>query len=125
MGNSIQLSPIFAELSMKYGGKYLKFGKIDVGKHAGIANKYNISIKPTTKQLPTLLLIRNGKEIARMPDFVDARYKDKVKKVPLSFRNIEQTINLKEMMKKPPKMVKASRKKNKSKSGSAEFNISK
>merc|ERR1712130_1088895 len=73
--NCIQLSPIFANLSLKYGNKYLKFAKIDVGKHAGIAHKYDISIKPNTKQLPTLLLISNGKEIARMPDYIDQQYK--------------------------------------------------
>ena len=119
--NCLHLSPVFAHLSLKYAGKYLKFGKIDVGKHAGIANKYKISIRPSTKQLPTLLLIQNGKEIARMPDFVDYKYKNKVKKVPLSFKNIEETLKLAEMTKKP----KAVKNKKKKQQKAAEFNISK
>ena len=115
--NCISLSPIFAELSLKFGNKYLKFGKIDVGKHAGIANKYDISIKPTTKQLPTLLLIENGKEISRLPEWKDPQYKSKgVKKVPLSVKSIEHHFNLKEMMNKP-KMDKSDKKEKKKQIG--------
>eukprot|EP01084_Bolivina_argentea_P066738 121678_1 len=109
--NCLQFSPIFAQLSLQYGNKYLKFGKIDVGKHAGIANKYKISIKPSTKQLPTLLLMADGKEIARMPDFKDKEYKSRgVKKVPMSFKVIETTFNLPAMNQKPKKQKGKSKK---------------
>lgn len=111
--NSIQLSPVFAQLSMKYGnGKYLKFGKIDVGKHRGIANKYDISIKPNTKQLPTVLLITEGKVSARMPDYIDPQYKGKgVKKVPISVKSVEERMKLSEIINPPKEEKKKSRKK--------------
>jgi len=112
--NCIQFSPIFAELSLKYGNKHLKFGKIDIGKHPGIANKYSISIKPNTKQLPTLLLLSNGKEVERMPTWKDPKYpKQGVKKVPLSMKNIEATLNLAQMNQKPKTEKKDKKSKNK------------
>ena len=117
--NCLQFSPIFAELSLLFGNKYLKFGKIDIGKHVGIANKYKISIKPNTKQLPTLLLIQNGEEIARLPTWIDPQYKGKgVKRVPLSVKSIQHHFNLNEMRNKPKgNKNKISEKKEKKKSG--------
>merc|ERR1712032_690310 len=92
-----------------------KFAKIDVGRHRGIANKYKISIKPSTKQLPTLILFADGEEVRRMPDFIDPLYKGKgVKKVPLSLKAIEETLEL-EKYSAPPKVEKEKKEKKKRK----------
>lgn len=44
-----------------------KFGKIDVGRHPDAAAKYQINDASTSKQLPTLILFQNGKEVERRP----------------------------------------------------------
>ena len=90
-----QFTPTFCDLSIKFASKNLKFGKLDVSSLPGYAKKYNVSIKSTTKQLPTLLLIQNGKEILRMPDFID-NAKTKVKKLPLKYDMIVEYFKLKQ-----------------------------
>ena len=90
-----QFTPIFCDLSLNFASKNLKFGKLDVSICPGYAKKYNVSIKSTTKQLPTLLLIKNGQEILRMPDFIDTE-KTKVKKLPLKYDTIVEFFKLKE-----------------------------
>ena len=90
-----QFTPTFCDLSMNFASKNLKFGKLDVSSCPGYAKKYNVSIKSTTKQLPTLLLIQNGKEILRMPDFID-NAKTKVKKLPLKYDMIVEYFKLKQ-----------------------------
>ena len=44
-----------------------KFGKVDVGRYPDAAAKYHISDASTTKQLPTLILFKEGKEVDRRP----------------------------------------------------------
>ena len=45
----------------------LKFGKVDIGRYPDAAVKYHISDASTSKQLPTLILFKEGKEIERRP----------------------------------------------------------
>lgn len=52
----------------------LKFGKIDVGRYPDAAAKYHVSDASTSKQLPTLILFKNGKEVERRP-YADHRGK--------------------------------------------------
>jgi len=62
-----QVAPVFASLSNKYALPNFKFAKMDVGRYAKEAERYNISTSPISKQLPTLVLFQNGKEISRRP----------------------------------------------------------
>ncbi|KAK9765546.1 Thioredoxin- transmembrane protein 2 [Basidiobolus ranarum] len=57
----------YAKLSLAYGSDTLKFGKIDVEKYPEVAATYDVSTSSTTLELPTVVLIRNGKEYARLP----------------------------------------------------------
>lgn len=57
----------FAEISAKYSLDNLKFGKIDLTRNPETAEKYKINTSALSKQLPTLILFRNGKEDMRRP----------------------------------------------------------
>lgn len=61
-----KLAEPFAEVSLRLNHKYLKFGKIDLGRYP-IAQKYNIDDSVTSRQLPTLILFQMGKEVKRRP----------------------------------------------------------
>lgn len=52
----------------------LKFGKIDIGRYPEAARKFGISDASTSKQLPTLVLFKNGEEKLRRP-MVDGKGK--------------------------------------------------
>lgn len=60
-------APIFAQLSAQYVLENLKFGKIDVGRYPDAAKKYNINDSSMSRQLPTVILFKNGKEVTRRP----------------------------------------------------------
>ncbi|MCP9258091.1 hypothetical protein DINM_002614 [Dirofilaria immitis] len=45
----------------------LRFAKLDVGKWSQEANRFRINVHPTSKQLPTISLFKEGKEIQRRP----------------------------------------------------------
>lgn len=51
----------------RYALENLKFGKVDIGRYPDAAIKYHISDASTSKQLPTLILFKEGKEIERRP----------------------------------------------------------
>ena len=63
----VNLAPVFSELSAKYDLENLKFGKIDIGRHPEAAAKYRINDSSKSKQLPTLILFKEGKEFDRRP----------------------------------------------------------
>ncbi|RZF48642.1 hypothetical protein LSTR_LSTR010732 [Laodelphax striatellus] len=60
-------APVFAQLSSEYGLDNLKFGKIDVGRYPDAATKYQVSDSSMSRQLPSVLLFRDGKEVLRRP----------------------------------------------------------
>lgn len=62
-----QLATPFAQLSVQYSHNYMKFGKIDVGRHQGIAKRYFIDTASTSQQLPSIILFQEGKEVMRKP----------------------------------------------------------
>lgn len=45
----------------------LKFGKVDVGRFPELAKKFYINDTPFTKQLPTVIVFKNGEEFNRVP----------------------------------------------------------
>ena len=77
---SIDFASVFAELSAKYGLDNLKFGKVDVARSPESATKYKINTSFLSKQLPSLVMFRDGKEYVRRPVV-----NDKGKLVPFVF----------------------------------------
>lgn len=63
----VNFAPIFAELSHKYALDNFKFGKIDLGRHPEIGNEFGISDSAFSKQLPTLILFKEGKSVTYRP----------------------------------------------------------
>jgi len=53
-------------LATRYGGK-MKCLQVDVKKWPEVARSRNINISPSSQQLPTLILFKNGVEVRRMP----------------------------------------------------------
>lgn len=51
----------------RYALDNLKFGKVDIGRYPDAGAKYHISDASTSKQLPTVILFKDGKEIERRP----------------------------------------------------------
>ncbi|XP_017547570.1 thioredoxin-related transmembrane protein 2-A [Pygocentrus nattereri] len=94
-------APVFADLSLKYNCSGLKFGKIDIGRYASVAERYKVSPSPLSKQLPSLLLLQGGREIMRRPQ-VDK----KGRAVSWSFteENIIREFNLNETFEKFKKL---------------------
>lgn len=52
---------------MRYTNESIQFYKADVTYMDKITKKYNVVTEPTAYQLPTVLMIENGKETAKYP----------------------------------------------------------
>ncbi|CAG9854450.1 unnamed protein product [Phyllotreta striolata] len=63
----VNFAPIFAKLSTVYHLENLKFGKIDIGRYPDAGKKYHVSDSSMSKQLPTVILFQDGKEVSRRP----------------------------------------------------------
>lgn len=63
----VNFAPIFAQLSSEYNLPNMKFGKMDVGRHPEAGQKYHVSDSSFSRQLPTVILFKNGKEVMRRP----------------------------------------------------------
>ncbi|XP_063371358.1 thioredoxin-related transmembrane protein 2 homolog [Cydia amplana] len=63
----VNFAPVFAELSASYSLENLKFGKMDIGRYPEAAAKYRIQDGPSSRQLPTVLLLTEGAESLRRP----------------------------------------------------------
>lgn len=87
----VNFAPIFSELSAEYALDNLKFGKVDIGRYPDAGAKYHVSDASTSKQLPTLILFRDGKEVERRPH--EAR-KGKLVKFLFSLDNIKAAFDL-------------------------------
>ncbi len=64
--SSVYLEPMFANLAEKYSGPKKRFARVDIVQYPDIAEDMNIDVSGTTKQLPTLALFSNGREISRL-----------------------------------------------------------
>uniref|UniRef100_T1J6J3 Thioredoxin domain-containing protein n=1 Tax=Strigamia maritima TaxID=126957 RepID=T1J6J3_STRMM len=58
---------VFAKLSLDYHLDNLKFGKLDVAKYPAVAKEFQIDDSSFSRQLPTVILFKNGKEVSRRP----------------------------------------------------------
>lgn len=63
----INFASIFAKLSAEYSLDNFKFGKIDVGRYPELAKKYYIDDSSLSRQLPTVIVFKNGEEADRRP----------------------------------------------------------
>ncbi|KAK5580292.1 hypothetical protein RB653_000308 [Dictyostelium firmibasis] len=59
------LASTFSDLSYVYQG--INFGKIDIGRWKSIAYEYDINDSVSSKQIPSIILFKNGLEVSRMP----------------------------------------------------------
>lgn len=90
----VNLAPIFAQLSNDYHLDNLKFGKIDIGRYPEAGKKYQVSDSSMSKQLPTLILFKEGKEYMRRPM---ADSKGKLIRFLFSGENITAAFDLKNL----------------------------
>ncbi|KAI5640824.1 thioredoxin domain-containing protein [Phthorimaea operculella] len=63
----VTFAPVFAELSSSYNLDNLRFGKLDVGRYPEAAAKFRVQDGPTSRQLPTMVLMSEGVETMRRP----------------------------------------------------------
>lgn len=87
----VNFAPIFSELSAEYHLEHLRFGKVDVGRFPDTGKKFHISDSPLSRQLPTVILFKNGIEVLRRP-CADA--KGKLQKFFFSKDNLKAAFNL-------------------------------
>lgn len=81
----------FAELSAQYGLDNFKFGKLDCGRYPEISQRFRIQDGPTSRQLPTVIMFKEGKEYMRRPMPDNA---GKLQKFLFSYDNIRATFEL-------------------------------
>lgn len=106
----VNFAPIFAQLSNEFNLDNLKFGKVDVGRLPDDGKKYHVSDAALSRQLPTVVMFKNAKEVSRRP-FADS--KGKLVKFFFSKDNIVAAFDLNHIYKeckanpiKPLKSVK-------------------
>lgn len=78
-------------MTFRYTLDNLKFGKVDIGRYPDAAVNYNVSDASTSKQLPTLILFKDGKEVERRPH---ADRKGKLVKFLFSMDNVKAAFDL-------------------------------
>eukprot|EP00826_Nyctotherus_ovalis_P014324 TRINITY_DN13987_c0_g4_i1.p2 TRINITY_DN13987_c0_g4~~TRINITY_DN13987_c0_g4_i1.p2 ORF type:complete len:152 (+),score=43.59 TRINITY_DN13987_c0_g4_i1:400-855(+) len=66
---------VWAGLSVKYTNEAVKFYCVDAGVFEKIASKYKVDTNPAARQLPTLLMLENGKETGRYPPLATSNAK--------------------------------------------------
>lgn len=111
----VNFAPIFAQTSNEYKLDNLKFGKVDIGRLPEIGQKYHVSDSSLSRQLPTIILFKNGKEVLRRP-YADS--KGKLVKFFFSDDNVKAAFDLNNIYKdckenpiKPVKPIKTTDKK--------------
>lgn len=67
------VTPVFAALSERFHLPNLRFAKLDIGRYPKEAERFRINIHPASKQLPTISLFKDGKEVMRRPTIRDKR----------------------------------------------------
>lgn len=87
----VNFAPIFSEISSEFHLENLRFGKIDVGRFPALGKKHHISDSSLSRQLPTVILFKDGKEVLRRP-YADA--KGKLQSFFFSKDNITAAFNL-------------------------------
>lgn len=96
----VNFAPVFAKLSTDYGLENLKFGKVDIGRYPEASQKYHVSDSSMSKQLPTVILFQEGKEVMRRPT-VDT--KGKLVKFLFSEENVKMAFGMNSLYEKASK----------------------
>ncbi|KAI0209076.1 hypothetical protein LSAT2_006231 [Lamellibrachia satsuma] len=107
----VSFSAVYAPLSSKYSLDNFKFAKVDVTRYPEVAKAFNISTSTWTKQLPTLILFENGKEVTRRP-IIDSKNRVACKFV-FSEINVVQSFDLNNVYDKCKKNLQSRRKEKK------------
>lgn len=102
----VTFAPVFSQLSYEYSLDNLKFGKVDVGRYPDAGQKYHVSDSSLSKQLPTVILFQEGKEVLRRPN---ADSKGKLQKFVFSNENMKSAFDL-DNLRKSCKLVVNSKK---------------
>jgi len=68
----VYTKPIWIEFSNKYSTKNLRFAEVNLSTLPEMAKTYNINTSAISRQLPTLILFEDGKEVIRFPPYDDA-----------------------------------------------------
>lgn len=104
----VNFAPVFAQLSAEYALDNFKFGKIDIGRFPEVGMKHRVSDAALSRQLPTVILYKEGKEVTRRPH-IDASnklckfyFKDDNVKAAFDLNNIYANC-LKNPLKQPKK----------------------
>lgn len=63
------MNKVQTNIYFRYDTKYLRFGKIDISRYPDAAIKYNISDSSLSRQLPTVIMFKNGVEELRRPTY--------------------------------------------------------
>ncbi|XP_012288530.1 thioredoxin-related transmembrane protein 2 homolog [Orussus abietinus] len=92
----VNFAPIFSQLSAEFALENFKFGKVDIGRYPDAAAKYRINDSSTSRQLPTLILFKNGKEVERRPH---SDHKGKLVKFLFSTDNVKAAFDLNNVFK--------------------------
>nr|ADD38247.1 Thioredoxin-related transmembrane protein 2 homolog [Lepeophtheirus salmonis] len=71
--SSINFAPVFSKVSHAYSLPNLKFGKIDCGRYPDTAAQYHINTSALTRQLPTVIMFQEGKEVGRVPAIISGK----------------------------------------------------
>lgn len=93
---SLVVAPLFAALSLEFGGAggAVSFGEVDVDAWPRLAAQYKISDRMWSGQIPTIIMFKHGKEIARIPSIPG---KDQIKsKFMLRKKDIVKAFGLSE-----------------------------
>lgn len=64
----VNFAPVFSELSSDYYLDNLRFGKVDVGRFPSVGKKFHVSDSSLSRQLPTVIMFKNAKEVLRRPN---------------------------------------------------------
>ncbi|KAK3084536.1 hypothetical protein FSP39_014888 [Pinctada imbricata] len=63
----VNFAPIFSEISSEYHLDNLRFGKIDISRYPEAGKHFNVDSSSWSKQLPSVILFKDGKEDHRKP----------------------------------------------------------
>ncbi|RZC42547.1 thioredoxin-related transmembrane protein 2 -like protein [Asbolus verrucosus] len=103
----VNFAPIFAKMSTEYNLDNLKFGKVDVGRYPEAGQKYYVNDSSLSKQLPTTILFKDGKEAVRRP-MIDS--KGTVAKFFFSSENVKAAFDLNNLYEQCKNSLKAKKK---------------
>lgn len=103
----VNFAPVFSKLSNDYSLQNLRFGKVDVGRYPDAGQKYHVNDGSLSKQLPTVILFQDGKEVCRRPN---ADSKGKLQKFLFSDENVKSAFDLNNLHKTCKENLKNSKK---------------